>query len=106
MEHQSKEAEFQRLWDEGIDLKKVLRGETNECVAKKQENETFHRQIISTKQDIAENQRRYELIQAETQNCKLGLQEFEGKLNYANEIINDLQQENHQIQLTVQQQKS
>ena len=49
MDFNTKEMEYQRQWEEGLDYKKEIRGETTDSLLVRKENEMLTREIISTK---------------------------------------------------------
>lgn len=56
IEFNTKELEYQRLWEEQQNLKQEMRGETNDAKMVKRENEILMREIAQIRDEIGENQ--------------------------------------------------
>jgi hypothetical protein len=55
LEFNTKELEYQRLWEEEQDLKSEMRGDTTDAKAVKRENEMLLREIAMIRDEINHN---------------------------------------------------
>lgn len=105
-EFNTKELEYQRLWEEEQVLKQEIKGDTTDSRAIKRENEMLMREIAMVRDEINQNQAIYDQIQTNIQQQRLRVQDYESRLLYANDAIQQLESENQAIQLDVASYKS
>ena len=53
MDFNTREMEYQRQWEEGLDMKKEIRGETKDALLVRKENDMLTREVIATRQEIS-----------------------------------------------------
>jgi hypothetical protein len=87
MEFNTKELEFQRLWEEQQNLKAEIRGETTDCKMIQRENEMLMREIAMTRDEIGDNQQIHDNTQGKILEARSTIADYENRLRYANDII-------------------
>lgn len=70
MQFNTKELEYQRLWEESQNLKGEIRGDNNDSQMIQRENEILNREIALLRDEIGENQQIYEINQNKIQEGK------------------------------------
>lgn len=106
IEFNSKELEYQRIWEESQYLKQEMRGETDDAKDIKRENEYLQRDIAGLRDEVGQIQGIYEENQNRCMDAKSRIREYEDRLRYANDMIMQLEQESQAVQMDMAQSRA
>lgn len=103
MDFNSKEMEMQRLWEEEKQLVAEINGETRSAEVLKQENFRMVQEIERTRDENNSLMLEYDQKKSFEEADRQRLAEYESRLRYANDVIQDLQNEGQAVKLDLQQ---